>query len=143
MKKKNTGNKSSRKCVKDFFDRKIPELKQKVVQDFKNGDGKHYYSNQSLRKSIIIERQLDEMVIFGSSDSQDNSLLEILKKTPVTHLKCESQFSHLDNQFKVAGGSSTIETLSKKSIIRTNKLLTYPHFTDLTNEVKMGMLELG
>ena len=35
-----------------------------------------------------------------------------------------------------------IETLFKKSIIRSNKLLTYPHFTDLTNEEKMGMLEL-
>ena len=64
MEKKNTGNKSSRKCVKDFFDRKIPELKEKVVQELKNGDGKHYYSNQSLRESIIIERQLDEMLIF-------------------------------------------------------------------------------
>ena len=91
MKKKNIGNKSSRKCVKDFFDRKIPELKQKVVQDFKNGDGKHYYSNQCLRKPIIIERQLNEIVIFWKVTRRIISCWRDKdQNTPVTHLGCES-----------------------------------------------------
>ena len=67
VKKKNAGNKSSRKCVKYFFNRKIPELKEKLVQEAKNGDGKHYYSNQSLRKLIIIEKKLDEMSDFSEA----------------------------------------------------------------------------
>ena len=47
-KKKNNGNKSSWKGVKDFFDRKIPELKVKV-EELKNGDGK------LLRLKVVVE----------------------------------------------------------------------------------------
>ena len=40
-----------------------------------------------------------------------------MKYAPLTNLGCESEFSKLDHQIKVSGGSTVIQTFSRKNLL--------------------------
>lgn len=61
---------------------------------------------------------------------------EALKAAPLTNLGCESEFAKFDNRIRASGGSTSIETLSKKNIIFTNKYLVNSEFNDKTEGEK-------
>ena len=105
------------------------------MDDCVDGDGKQKLLKSVLEEVIItVERQLSEMDIFKDSEAD----IDRLEYAPVTNLGCESEFAKLDNRLKVSGGSATVETLSRKNIVSTNKLLSDQSFTELTEEQKMG-----
>ena len=51
----------------------------------------------------------------------------------ITNLGCESQFAKMDQRIHVTGGSTSVQTLSRKNIIATNAYLidsTYVHMDE-------------
>lgn len=60
-----------------------------------------------------------------------------LKAAPLTNLGCESEFAKFDNRVRASGGSTSIQTHSKKNIIYTNRLLVNSDFTSKSEEDKL------
>ena len=52
-------------------------------------------------------------------------------------LGCESEIGKLDNRLHVSGGSATVQTLSMKNIVSTNKLLSDQSFKELSEDEEM------
>ena len=63
--------------------------------------------------------------------------IKALKAAPLTNLGCESEFAKFDNRIRASGGSTSIETLSKKNIVLTNKYLVDSGFSAQTQEEKL------
>ena len=56
------------------------------------------------------------------------------KFAPITNLGCESEFAKLDNRIKVTGGSTSVQTLSKKNVIANSKFLSKADFQSMSSE---------
>ena len=71
-------------------------------------------------------------------DEREESLVDVSKiaYAPLTNLGCESEFAKLDNRISISGGSTSIETLSRKNVILTNRLLVDPTFTQQSSDEK-------
>ena len=41
----------------------------------------------------------------------------------ITNLGCESQFAKMDQRINVTGGSTSVQTLSRKNVVATNAYL--------------------
>ena len=84
-----------------------------------------------------LERQLFEMDFFQNSDEAGpaNSDVYKLEYAPLTNLGCESEFAKLDVRIVASGGSTTIQTHSRKNIVTTNRLLIHP-FSELGSTVQ-------
>lgn len=124
--------------IRQFFTDKLTELE--VIRDEcnKNDQGETKLLGAVVEEVIIsLRRQLSATSFFNSvpgcqSKYEEQPDLEKLKKAPLTNLGCEGQFAKFDNRVKVGGGSSSVETLSKKNIVSTNSLLTDDSFTFLS-----------
>lgn len=82
-----------------------------------------------------VNRQLKEMDFFNpdvNSHADENKL----KFAPLTNLGCESQFARLDNKVRIAGGSTSLQTHSRKAVIAKNGLLVNPTFSEQNAESK-------
>ena len=66
-----------------------------------------------------------------------------MKWAPLTNLGCESKMGWLDNRIKVSGGSTTVHTLSHKSIVAHNGFLSADVFQDLSPEEKLVLWRFG
>ena len=75
-----------------------------------------------------IERQLSSMDYFDD-DAGENELLQF---APLTNLGCEWEVASLDVRLKVSGGTTTIQTLSNKTVVKTNKYLEHKDLLDLS-----------
>ena len=52
----------------------------------------------------------------------------------MTNIDCEGVFSGLGNDCKRAGGSTSLETISNKIVVASNKLYEKKRWTQLTDE---------
>ena len=59
-----------------------------------------------------------------------------MKYALLTNLGCETEFSKLDNRIKACGGSTSIQTLSRKNVIVSNGLLINSDFESKSTEEK-------
>ena len=138
-KESGTGERSTWKGVKDFFEKKLPELKEKMNTCVGPGG----YGKQLLLKSVLeeviitVERQLSDMDIFTDAEAD----VTRLEYAPVTNSGCESEFGKLDNRLHVSGGSATVQTLSMENIVSTNKLLSDQSFKELSEDEEMEQWE--
>ena len=68
------------------------------------------------------------MEFFQNSDEAGpaNSDLSKLEYAPLTNLGCESEFAKLDVRIMASGGSTIVQTHSRKNIVTTNRLLIHP-----------------
>ena len=115
--------------IRSFFEQKLPELKQ--ARDKASGvdDGQSRLYGVALDEVIeTLERQLSEMEFFQNSDEAGpaNSNVSKLEYAPLTNLGCESEFAKLDVRIVASGGSTTIQTHSRKNIVTSNRLLIHP-----------------
>jgi len=76
------------------------------------------------------------MVPFLRGKEDNNVDTTKLDSAPLTNLGCESEFSKFDHRVKVAGGSTSIQTHSKKNIMVTNGLLVDSDFKKLPEQEK-------
>ena len=51
-------------------------------------------------------------------------------------MDAETKFAKLDNRLTVSGGTTSIETLSRKDIVATNTFLMDSSFTELSSDDK-------
>ena len=73
-----------------------------------------------------IQRQLSEMPFFTTDEADiDETKLEF---APLTNLGCESEFAKLDNRISMSGGSTSVQTHSRKNIVKSNQLLVDSSF---------------
>ena len=78
-------------------------------------------------------------------DEREESFVDVSKLAyaPLTNLVCESEFAKLDNRISISGGSTSIETLSRKNVILTNRLLVDPTFTQQSSDEKRSRWNLA
>ena len=81
---------------------------------------------------------MSEIELFQNSDEAGPAKSEVskLEYAPLTNLGCESEFAKLDVRIVVSGGSTTVQTHSRKNIVTTNRLLTDPSFSELGSTEK-------
>ena len=128
-----------------FFKIKLSEIKKmKTEIDTRTGRGRLMVA---LYTEILetLERQLGEMAFFSSAIDQDSTvdwtMNPKLDRAPVTNLGCESEFASLDNMLKKTGGTTSVQTLSRKNTVSTNAYLVDSGFLDLTKEEKRNRWE--
>lgn len=128
--------------VRQFFETKLQEL-QEAETEAREGDGKKRLLAaviEEIRESLT--RQLSAMSFFntvpGCSSARDVVPdMEKLNKAPLTNLGCEGEFAKLDNRLRVSGGTTSVETLSRKNIVATNSLLNEPTFQDRSEQERL------
>ena len=78
------------------------------------------------------------MEFFQNSDvaGPANSDVSKLEYAPLTNLGREFEFAKLDVRIVASGGSTTVQTYSRKNIVTTNRLLTDPSFSELGSTEK-------
>ena len=85
-------------------------------------------ANMIAEITTSVERQLSSMEYFGD-DADENDLLQF---APLTNLGCESEVAALDVRLKVSGGTTSIQTLSNKTVVKTNKYLDHKDLLGLS-----------
>ena len=60
-----------------------------------------------------MERQISQVAYLRRGEVSEISE-QNLKNAPLTNLGCESEFAKFDNRVKATGGSTSVNTLSKK-----------------------------
>ena len=53
-----------------------------------------------------------------------------------TNLGCESEFAKLNNRLKICGGTTSVQMLSRKNVVRTNAYLVDLCFLDMSDDDK-------
>ena len=120
--------------LRHFFRDKIPELMR--IRDecgSETSSGKERLFAAVLDEVIdTINRQLSEMSYFDTDSHADKESTvdeNKLNFAPLTNLGCESEFAKLDNRISMSGGSTTVQTHSRKNVVMTNRLLVDTSFT--------------
>jgi len=95
-----------------------------------------------------ITRQLSCMPYFDEGVEDDdyeerNMVEEQMRWAPLTNLGCESKMAWLDNRIKVSGGSTSVQTLSEKSIVKHNEYFSNPDFDGLSSQSKLALWRFG
>ena len=115
--------------MKECFNNIIARLKNENLDQ--SGVGQLKF-NAAKQIAEAIEQQLQKMKLF-TDESEDDPLLP---QTPLTNLGCESEFAHLDNDLKKAGGSTTLHTIFNKYIVAQTKLFLKAKWTSLSETEK-------
>ena len=133
------------KGVKQFFKEKLPELETRSVDLSQETTGVSRMHAKIYDEIVTaIRRQLAVMPFFTDEDGEGDDITEeLMKWAPLTNLGCESKMGWLDNRIKVSGGSTTVHTLSHKSIVAHNGLLSADEFQDLSPEEKLVLWRFG
>ena len=88
-----------------------------------------------------VQRQLEEMRYFYEEESITEETETKLKHAP--NLGAETKFAKLNNRLMVSGGTTSIDTLSRKDIVATNALLVDSSFTELSSDEKKKRWKWG
>ena len=90
-----------------------------------------------------ISRETNQNGSYFRNESANNVDTTKLDSAPLTNLGCESEFSKFDHRVKVTGGSTSIQTHSKKNIVVTNGLLIDSAFKKLPENEKKPRVVMG
>lgn len=127
--------------VHNFFKEKLPLLENQRETLSKTVECKDKLISAVLDEVVVsLKRQLSEMSYFReiTGEKLDSPLPdpEKLKYAPMTNLGCEGEFAKLDNRVKISGGSTSVDTHSRKNIVSTNGLLVDTSFVELSSNEK-------
>ena len=99
--------------VKCFLEEKLTELERCSANRRRKGSGRDRLVAAVMEEIVeTVKEQMEKTDYFTSNDLETDDLK--YKFAPITNLGCESEFAKLDNRIKVTGGSTSIQTLSKK-----------------------------
>ena len=71
-----------------------------------------------------VKRQLDYVQFYKSSDEMSEEDKLKLELCPLTNSNCEGEFAQLDNDIKRVGGTVSMQTLSNRHLVDSNKLFS-------------------
>ena len=123
--------------IEIFFDHKLSVLKdykETILDSEPNGIEK--------LKAAIIEEVIDTIqrqiaqVHYLKQNEDSGVNVQAFKSAPITNLGCESEFAKFDNRVKSTGGSTSVQTHSRKTIIATNRFLVNTNFNQKSNMEK-------
>ena len=114
--------------MKDFFEKKIQELKTISSISEEKSSKENLLASCAAKVVDNIERQLNQMAFF--KEEIDNHTKLKMAHTPLTNLGCESRMPQFDNRLKFSKGFAPISTLSDKQVIANNKYLLHPNLED-------------
>ena len=119
--------------VKEYFQCHLPDWKIKQQVLSKKTDGSDLLYSRILAECIEgLERQIADVPFLTKECSSDED--KKLMYPPISNLGCESKIGWLDNRLKISGGTTSVNTLSNKNIVATNKYLISEEFVGLTEE---------
>ena len=129
--------------IREFIIQKIPELKN--IRDNANADNEEELLLSSVLDEVVdtVQRQLEEMRYFYEEESITEETETELKHAPLTNLGAETKFAKLNNRLMVSGGTTSIDTRSRKDIVATNALLVDSSFTELSSDEKKKRWKWG
>ena len=113
--------------VEKFLNCKLVELEQLM----KEWNDPHKSGKDKFKAAVVeeiidtVKSQMSKTEYFTRSNDET---CEKMKYAPLTNLGCESEFSKLDHRIKASGGSTPIQTHSRKNIIVSSGLLVDSEF---------------
>ena len=119
--------------VEKFLNSKLAQLDQ-LMKEWKDPlkSGKDKFKAAVIEEIIdTVKSQMSKTEYFTRSNDEAS---EKMKYAPLTNLGCESEFSKLDHRIKASGGSTPIQTHSRKNIIVSSGLLVDSEFESKTLE---------
>ena len=78
-----------------------------------------------------VKNQMSKTEYFTRSNDEDR---EKMKHAPLTNSGCESEFSRLDHRIKASGGSTSIQTHSRKNMLVSSGILVNSEFESKTSD---------
>ena len=122
--------------VRQEFNTIIQNLKCMMDETNNSSSGVNRLQQECAKEiTAVLERQLPCMSFFTEGDS-DPSVEQKRKYAVLTNLGAESDFAALDNKLRRLGGSTTLQIISNKHIIRTNKLFSKERWAQLPDQEK-------
>ena len=120
--------------VRTFLENKLGELEELMVEKKEHGR-----SGRDKLVAVVIEEIVDAVKNQLSKTDYftirpDEEVCKDMKYAPLTNLGCESEFSKLDHRIKVSGGSTSIQTLSRKNLLVSAGLLVDSEFESQTED---------
>ena len=119
--------------VEKFLNSKLSQLDQ-LMKDLKDphNSGKDKFKAAVIEEIIdTVKNQMSKTEYFTRSNDEDR---EKMKHAPLTNLGCESEFSKLDHRIKASGGSTSIQTLSRKNMVVSSGILVNSEFECKTTD---------
>lgn len=113
--------------VEKFLNSKLAQLGQ-LMKEWSDPlkTGKDKFKAAVIEEIIdTVKNQMSNTEYFTRSSDETS---EKMKYAPLTNLGCESEFSKLDHRIKASGGSTPIQTHSRKNIIVSSGLLVDSEF---------------
>ena len=83
-----------------------------------------------IKQSMV--RQLDYVQFYKSSELMTEEAKQKLELCPLTNSNCEGEFAQLDNDIKRVGGTVSMQTLSNRHLVDSNKLFSSEKWKVLT-----------
>ena len=107
---------------------KIPEIEE-LSRTLKSGNRRDRIYAAMLTETVeTLRRQLSAMQFFNEIIGLEAAANEELPDpdkllyAPLTNLDCESEFAWFTNRVSISGGTESIQSLSRKRVICTNRL---------------------
>ena len=79
-----------------------------------------------------VERQLNYVQFYQEDNDMTEEDKQKLELCPLTNSNCEGEFAQLDNDIKRVGGTVTIQTLSNRHLVASNKLFSSDKWKKMT-----------
>ena len=110
--------------LKQFFSEKLAVLKELSSFPANNASAEDLLVSKCASKiKLSLERQLDYVQFYKDSEMSDSDRRKI-ELCPLTNSNCEGEFAQLDNDIRRVGGTVSIQTLSNRHIVDSNKLFS-------------------
>ena len=130
--KKERSENRSWKGLKEFFGEKMLMLDRMTSVTEKSSGFELLLSKCATKIKQSVQRQLDYVQFYKSSDEMSEEAKQKLELCPLTNSNCEGEFAHLDNDIKRVGGTVSIQTLSNRHLVDSNKLFSSDKWKILT-----------
>ena len=118
--------------VKQFYETKLQKLSEMSVESPSMTTREKLVSRCAQKVHENLQSQLDQVSFLQNEIPVAN--LSKLQYAPLTNSGCESKFAELDNRVKFSGGSSNLDTISDKQVVKYNRYLLQPKVIESAKE---------
>ena len=116
--------------LKTFFSDKLIMLQEMKVVTSSAFDLLVSKCASKIKQSM--ERQLSYVQFYNDDNDMTQEDKDKLELCPLTNSNCEGEFAQLDNEIERVGGTVSIQTLSNRHLVASNKLFISEKWRSLT-----------
>ena len=118
--------------LKEFFAEKLNMLGDLTNVTASSSSFDLLLSKCAAKVKQSMERQLDYVQFYKSSENMSEENKQKLELCPLTNSNCEGEFAQLDNDIKRVGGTVSMQTLSNRHLVDSNKLFSSDKWKTMT-----------